>query len=106
VRKTFTALFAGAVLLPAVAFASDSGREVRYADLDLRTETGRAMLDARIDSAASALCREIQPSVGLPVLAPTRCINLVRAATAEQRDTAIARAGTDRPVLAVNLPRK
>jgi UrcA family protein len=106
VRKTFAIVLAAAALLPAPAFAGDAVREVNYADLDLRTETGRAMLDARIDSAATALCRQLRPSVSLPALVPTRCVNLVREATSEQRDTAIARAGSDRPVLAVSLPRK
>jgi len=105
-RKAIIILAAAAALLPAAAFARGSDRQVHYADLDLRTEAGRAMLDTRIDSAANALCREIQPAVSLPVVAPTRCVSLVRDATAEQRETAIARAGVDRPALAVSLPRR
>lgn len=103
-RNIVTIMLVAAALAPAAAAARDTGYEVRYADLDLATESGRAALDQRIGDAADSLCREFAPSTPMPALGRARCTKMVVSVVAEQRDAVVARAGVDRPKLALGRP--
>lgn len=64
IRTAVSVAFSGAVsvaavALPTAAMAAPSGEQsvlVRYADLDLASDTGAHMLQARIERAAHAVC--------------------------------------------------
>jgi len=58
IRQTLFAVFAGIVAVsPVAASPSEPTRHiVRYSDLNLSNETGRATLDRRIDYAARMVC--------------------------------------------------
>lgn len=57
--KTLILAAAAALSLAAPAMAADPLR-ISLADLDLGTARGAAELDARIDAAADALCRDVR----------------------------------------------
>lgn len=54
----FRTLLAAAVITLAAAGAASAQSRVSIADLDLSTAAGAATLDARIERAAQALCRD------------------------------------------------
>jgi len=64
--------------------------------LDLATAQGRTALDLRIARAARTVCGTPSPADALGHARAEACIAEVRTATAGQRETLIAAAGTDR----------
>lgn len=80
------ALLAVTAVLPTAAAIAGT-RHVSYADLDLATSAGRAVIDARISAAASQLC-----------LRDNR--DLAQAAACRRESVAQARADLDRRIAA------
>ncbi len=60
--KTLIAAVAAAAALVAVPAAAQESTRLTFADLDLATAAGAAELDARIENAARALCRNNRPT--------------------------------------------
>ena len=72
------------------AIASDTGLAVRYGDLDLRSESGRAALDARIERAARSVCGVANNTELKFARGVRECRDAAIAAAREQRDALVA----------------
>ena len=94
--KTFNAaaLALAATLLPlsAVNSAEPRSADVSYADLDLSSAAGKAILDRRIESAIEAVCGKME---GKPTFdgGVRECQQETRIAAMKSRDLAIAAYG-------------
>ena len=84
-------LAASAAAMPASAQPAAT-RSVRYADLDLSTAHGRALLDLRLFHAASAACGLPSPSDPNGHAAQAACIASARASATAQRNAVLAQA--------------
>jgi UrcA family protein len=78
----------------AMAQTARASQGVKISDLDLATDTGRHLLDARIDAAAHRVCRleEIRTGMNIRPTETAGCYMQARAATRERVAEAVAAA--------------
>lgn len=99
--KPLTFAIALLAALPAPVLAQHPGKDVRgsearvsYADLNLRTQAGRQMLDRRIARAVNSVCFDTSGSVDMArKMAVRRCVVETQAQVEPQRDRILAAGG-------------
>lgn len=98
-KKTTLSLAAAiALLAPTIASASDIetvSASVKIADLDLNTEKGQARLNARIKSAARAVCQTNNGRSLSEKAMQTKCVNDALALAKKQADVAVSGSQAD-----------
>lgn len=86
------ALAAACLAVPAVAADNTVQIGVRYADLDLSTEAGRATLDQRVEAAAREMCgTQVTTGTILPNSKIGRCVERAKASVHETIAERVAR---------------
>jgi UrcA family protein len=93
-RTSILAAALVAVVSPAPASAQEASARIRYSDLNLSSDAGRARLDRRVRVAAEAMCKA-RPTGMLAIDAKTRrCMDAAIAQAQPAVMAAVRNAGT------------
>ena len=109
-RHTARILLSATLLLTAIPVAANAADtqsvQVRAADLNLDSESGRAVLRARIDQAVETVCGDVHARTTWALRAHAiSCGKIARADAMSQFDTLVAAAQSGRKVAAdISLP--